>query len=396
MGAVLIIISALISYAKEFYVHRRITLLALACACGLSAQAMATTYPLTLTDTSGQSLTIKQEPKRIVVQDGRDILTLALLDRADPFARLVAWNNLLKKSDGETWKILRNKWPEANGIIDMGFSDKGEVNLESVIAKQPDLMVAQLRSKPSLSQTGVLDKLKALNIPVLFIDTMLKPVENTPKSITLLGETLNRESEAKQYTDFYQQHYQNILDKTKAVEPKPLVFIEAKAGLNGLESCCFTHSHVGWGGMIEAVGARNLGSALLPGATGDVSLEKVISMKPDAYIVSGSQWATKTNAAVPFGYGVTQQQVDDAFNRMKQRPGFAQVTAVKEGRFYGIYHNFYNHPYNIVGLEYLAKFIYPNQFKELDPAKTYSDILSRFTEVPEGKGILGAQAPAGK
>lgn len=396
MGAVLIIISALISYAKEFYVHRRITLLALACACGLSAQAMATTYPLTLTDTSGQSLTIKQEPKRIVVQDGRDILTLALLDRADPFARLVAWNNLLKKSDGETWKILRNKWPEANGIIDMGFSDKGEVNLESVIAKQPDLMVAQLRSKPSLSQTGVLDKLKALNIPVLFIDTMLKPVENTPKSITLLGETLNRESEAKQYTDFYQQHYQNILDKTKAVEPKPLVFIEAKAGLNGLESCCFTHSHVGWGGMIEAVGARNLGSALLPGATGDVSLEKVISMKPDAYIVSGSQWATKTNAAVPFGYGVTQQQVDDAFNLMKQRPGFAQVTAVKEGRFYGIYHNFYNHPYNIVGLEYLAKFIYPDQFKELDPAKTYSEILSRFTEVPEGKGILGAQAPAGK
>ncbi|MFS7161036.1 ABC transporter substrate-binding protein [Serratia proteamaculans] len=376
--------------------HRRITLLVLACACGLSAQAMATTYPLTLTDTAGQTVTIKQEPKRIVVQDGRDILTLALLDRADPFTRLVAWNNLLKKSDGETWKILQSKWPEANNIIDMGFSDKGEINLESVIAKHPDLMVAQLRSKPSLSQTGVLDKLQALNIPVLFIDTMLKPVENTPKSITLLGETLNRESEAKQYTDFYQQHYQSILDKTKTVEPKPLVFIEAKAGLNGLESCCFTHAHVGWGGMIEAIGARNVGSALLPGATGDVSLEKVISMKPDAYIVSGSQWASKTNAAVPFGYGVTQQQVDDAFNRMKQRPGFAQVSAVKDGRFYGIYHNFYNHPYNIVGLEYLAKFIYPNQFKELDPAKTYSEILSRFTEVPEGKGILGAQAPAGK
>lgn len=376
--------------------HRRITLLAFACACGLSTQVMATTYPLTLTDTAGQTLTIKQEPKRIVVQDGRDILTLALLDRADPFSRLVAWNNLLKKSDGETWKILQSKWPEANNIIDMGFSDKGEINLESVIAKHPDLMVAQLRSKPSLSQTGVLEQLQALNIPVLFIDTMLKPVENTPKSITLLGETLNRESEAKQYTDFYQQHYQSILDKTKTVEPQPLVFIEAKAGLNGLESCCFTHAHVGWGGMIEAVGARNVGSELLPGATGDVSLEKVISMKPDAYIVSGSQWASKTNAAVPFGYGVTQQQVDAAFNAMKQRPGFAQLSAVKDGRFYGIYHNFYNHPYNIVGLEYLAKFIYPKQFKDLDPAKTYSEILSRFTEVPEGKGILGAQAPAGK
>jgi len=377
-------------------VQRRMTSLLLACAGIFSTQALATSYPLTLTDTAGQSITLKQEPKRVVVQDGRDILTLALLDRADPFSRLVAWNNLLKKSDGATWDILKSKWPEANNVIDMGFSDKGEVNLESVIAKQPDLMIAQLRSKPSLEQTGVLAQLKSLGVPVLFIDTMLKPVENTPKSVTLLGEALDREKEAKQYTDYYQQHYQHIIDKTTSVEPKPLVFVEAKAGLNGLESCCFTHAHVGWGGMVEAVGARNIGSELLPGATGDVSLEKVISMKPDVYIVSGSQWASKTNAAVPFGYGVTKEQVDAAFARMKQRPGFAQVKAIKDQRFYGIYHNFYNHPYNIVGLEYLAKFIYPSQFQDLDPANTYSEILKRFTEVPEGQGILGAQAPAGK
>ena len=146
----------------------------------------------------------------------------------------------------------------------MGFSDKGEVNLESVIAKRPDLMIAQLRSKPSLSQTGVLDKLKALNVPVLFIDTMLAGGKHAEKR-DAAGETLNRESEAKQYTDYYQQHYQAILAKTQAVEPKPLVFFEAKAGLNGLESCCYTHAHVGWGALVEAVGARNIGSALLPG-----------------------------------------------------------------------------------------------------------------------------------
>ncbi|MFI8416492.1 ABC transporter substrate-binding protein [Serratia sp. NPDC078593] len=374
----------------------RFTRTALIFACALSTQALATTYPLTLTDTAGQNVTLKQQPTRVVIQDGRDILTLALLDRADPFSRLVAWNNLLKKSDGATWDILKSKWPAAKDIIDMGFSDKGEVNLESVIAKQPDLMIAQLRSKPSLEQTGVLAQLKKLGVPVLFIDTMLKPIENTPKSVTLLGEALDREQEAKQYTDFYQRHYQNIIDKTQSVEPKPMVFIEAKAGLNGLESCCFTHAHVGWGALVEAVGARNMGSELLPGATGDVSLEKVIALKPDVYIVSGSQWASKSNAAVPFGYGVTQEQVNEAFERMKQRPGFAPVKAIQDGRFYGIYHNFYNHPYNIVGLEYLAKFIYPNQFKDLDPAKSYSEILKRFTEVPEGQGILGSQAPMGK
>ncbi|WP_053115744.1 ABC transporter substrate-binding protein [Winslowiella iniecta] len=373
--------------------QRAFNLATLASLLALSSSVLATTYPVTLTDSDGQKVTLKQEPKRLVVQDGRDILSLALLDRENPFQRVVAWNNLLKKSDGATWEMMDKKWPESKKIIDMGFSDKGEVNLESVIAQRPDLMVAQLRSKPSLTQTGVLDKMKQLGIPVLFIDTFQKPVEDAPKSITLLGEALNRETEAKEYTDFYQQHYQAILNKVRDVEPKPRVFFEAKAGLGGLESCCFTHAHVGWGALVEAVGAKNIGSDLLPGATGDVSLEKVIALKPDAYIVSGSQWASKNNSAVPFGYGVTQKQVDAAFEKMKQRPGFAQLQPVKEGRFYGLYHNFYNHPYNIVGLEYLAKFIYPQQFSDLDPANTWHEILTRFTAVPEGKGVLGSQAP---
>lgn len=42
-------------------------------------------------------ITLQQEPKRVVLQDGRDILTLALLDRENPFNRLVAWNNNLQK-----------------------------------------------------------------------------------------------------------------------------------------------------------------------------------------------------------------------------------------------------------------------------------------------------------
>lgn len=40
---------------------------------------------------------------------------------------------------------------------------------------------------------------------------------------------------------------------------------------------------------MEAVGANNIGSQLLPGASGFVSLEKIISMKPDAWIMTGSK-----------------------------------------------------------------------------------------------------------
>lgn len=63
--------------------------------------------------------------------------------------------------------------------------------------------------------------------------------------------------------------------------------MEALAGNS--DACCFTHGHSGWGGLVEAVGANNIGSQLLPGASGFVSLEKIISMKPDAWIMTGSK-----------------------------------------------------------------------------------------------------------
>lgn len=134
----------------------------------LSFSALATTYPITITDMDGQKITLKQEPKRVVLQDGRDILTLALLDRDDPFSRVVAWNNNLKKSDPQTVTLLEKKWQEdMQKIPDMGFNDKGEVNTEVVIAQKPDVLIAQLRAKPALEGSGVVSRLKDANIPVL-------------------------------------------------------------------------------------------------------------------------------------------------------------------------------------------------------------------------------------
>ncbi|KLN95795.1 ABC transporter substrate-binding protein [Moellerella wisconsensis] len=359
----------------------------------LAFSATATTYPVTFTDTDGQEITLKQEPKRIVLQDGRDILALALLDRDNPFERVVAWNNNLKKSDPQAVSLLESQWKSTmNNIPDMGFNDKGEVNTELVIAQRPDVLIAQLRAKPALEGSGVVSKLKQANIPIIYVDTFLEPVKNTKASVSLLGLVLNKEQQAKQYTDFYQQHLDNIQIKTAKVVIKPRVFVEAKAGANGSDSCCFTHNNAGWGGMIQAVGADNIGSHYLPGSSGTVSLEQVISTKPDVYIVTGSRWVNKKNIAVPFGYGVTTQETAAGFERLKNRVGFNQISAVADNQLYGVYHNFYNHTYNIVGLEYLAKFIYPNQFSDLNPSETYNTIIKEFTTIPVAEAIWGIKS----
>ncbi|TNC53282.1 ABC transporter substrate-binding protein, partial [Klebsiella quasipneumoniae] len=82
-----------------------------------------------VTDLDGRQVTLAKEPQRIILQDGRDIMTLALLDRDNPFKRLVAWNNLAKKQYLATWQMLKTTWPQSAPSLAMGFSDKGNVDL---------------------------------------------------------------------------------------------------------------------------------------------------------------------------------------------------------------------------------------------------------------------------
>lgn len=351
--------------------------------------AQAADWPVTVKDMDNRTVTIPQAPQRIILQDGRDIFALALLERDNPFAKVVAWNNLPKKQDTQTWDVLKRQWPEAEKILDMQFSDQGNVDLETIISRHPDLMIAQLRAKPSLVQSGVLAKLEALHVPVVFVDYELHPVENTLPSITLLGKVMGQNERAKAYTDFYQQRLDILHQRLATVTKKPLVFIEPIAGVAGLDNgCCFTHAHNGWGGLVEAAGGVNIGSQLLPGATGTVSVEKIISLNPDYYLMSGSKRPGKGTAVVPFGYNVDRKEVETAFNALMARQGVSSIPAVVQGHTGALYHHFYNNPYNIVAIETLSKIFYPDHFKDIDPLADYHTIIKDFTHIPDDSIIL--------
>ncbi|MEB6379840.1 ABC transporter substrate-binding protein [Leclercia adecarboxylata] len=349
----------------------------------------AQTWPVTVKDRDNRTVTVEHEPQRIILQDGRDIFALALLERDAPFSRVVAWNNLPKKQDTETWNVLKGKWPEAEKILDMKFSDQGNVDLETVISRQPDLMIAQLRAKPSLVQSGVLTRLEALHIPVVFVDYELHPVENTLPSIALLGQVLGQTDRAQAYIDFYQHRLDKIHQRLATVSKKPLVFIEPIAGVGGLDNgCCFTHARNGWGGLVEAAGGINIGSQLLPGASGNVSVEKIISLNPDYYLMTGSKRPGKGTAIIPFGYNVSAEDVSAAFNALTARQGVASIPAVAENHTGALYHHFYNNPYNIVAIETLSKIFYPALFNDVDPQADYHAIITEFTHIPDDNIIL--------
>lgn len=357
----------------------------------LSGASFATDYPATVTDVVGRTVTIDKKPERIVLQDGRDMLTMALLDRDNPYKRVVGWSSNFVKSDPGTAKLMDQAFGKAPPV--MTLSEDGDVDLEAIIAAKPDLVVAQLRAEKTFQGSGVEDKLKALGIPVIYLDLMEKPVEDATKSVEVLGKAIDREKEATEYVSFYKKHLDHLNEVIAKQTSHPNVFVEAKAGNKG-DGCCFTHGDTGFGKLVAALKGNNIGTKLLPGQTGNVSLETLLGTSPpDVYIMSGSQWTNPENAAVPFGYNVTPQQVTAALGKLEQRDGFAAMKAVQDGRVYGIYHQFYNHPYNIVGLEYFATFMYPEAFKGLNPGDTYATLIKDFTKIPAAPVVLGAAAP---
>jgi len=369
---------------------------ALCLLCSVAAQA--TDYPLTVTDLAGRQVTLEREPQRIVLQDGRDLFALALLDREDPFKRITVWNNIIKRSDPNTWQVFQKRWPQSSGqAIDMQFGDEGDMNLEAVVAGKPDLLVFQLRARKSLEGAGVERKLAALKIPAIYVDSDLDPVPNGQQSVALLGKVLNREARASEYLDFYKARLAKVDQRVAEQGKRPLVFVEAKAGQGGATSCCFTHGDVYWGKLVQAAGGDNLGSRLLPGATGDVTLETVISSKPDVYLMSGTQFPGSASISPPFGFGprVQQAAIDKAMQQLLQRPGMAQLSAVQQGRVYGVYHQFYASAWNILAVEYLAQAFYPQAATGLDHAASTRALLG-MTGLGDVPAILFGQAPVGE
>ncbi|MFK3779060.1 ABC transporter substrate-binding protein [Agrobacterium sp. NPDC089420] len=356
--------------------------------------AAATEYPVTVTDISGRSVEIKSEPQRIVVQDGRDIFALSLLDRDDPLKRVVAWNNIVSRSDPQSWNVFKTTWPEsAAKAVDMKFGDEGQINFEQVVAAKPDLIIYQVRVRNALEEGDALKRFESLGVPVLLIDTELEPAINAPKTVSLLGTALNREKEAKEYTDFYAARLAEI---NKAIEgkEKPKVFVEAKAGQKGPESCCFTHGDVYWGKLVSEAGGINLGSALVKGRTGDVTLETIISSAPDVFVMTGSPFSNDGSVSPPFGIGADKAGIEAALGALEKRKGFDLIKAVKNDRVYGIYHQLYASAMNIYALEYLAKAFYPDALKNLDPEADLEKIVTEFTGLPKTmKVVFGAKAP---
>ena len=330
-----------------------------------------------VTDVLGRVVDVPEHVQRVVLGEGRLISTLAILDRDQPFKRVVGWQNDLRKLDPNTYAAYVAKFPEVKDIPLIGQASEQSVSAEEILSLKPDLAVFSISGHGPTEHSPVADILEKAGIPVLFVDFRVNPVQGTHDSMTALGKALGRETEANAFLDFYQQHIDHITETLGAIDDskRPSVFLELLAGVWANPG--HTTGKGGMGELIKLVGGRNIAAGVVPGALGDISVEYALKADPDIYILTGNQ-----KPGVMMGAGIDQATAQASLKQVLSRPEFAQLRAIREGNVHGLWHDFYNSPYNILAIEAMAKWIHPEKFASLDPQHTLEQINQQFLGMP--------------
>jgi len=360
-----------------------------------SADAMAG-ETVTITDITGREVEVSVPVERVILGEGRQIYFVAALDTDAPFKRVVGWRDDFRKADLDGYNEYLETFPQMEEIPTFGGMKDGTFNLEQAIELRPDVIIMNTEAKSATQESGYIEKLAKVGIPLVYIDFREKPIAHTDQSMRIIGKLFGKEARAEEFVEFRQQQMAkvtDVLDKIDDLE-KPLVFIERAGGYS--DDCCMSFGNENFGKMVEMAGGINMAKDIIPGTFGTVNPEQIIASDPDQIVITGANWENYVPSGnwVGLGAGADNAESERKLHVLMQRPAFTGVKAVKDGNVHGIWHQFYNSPYQFVAVQQLAKWLHPELFKDLDPSRTFADLHEKFLPVEYRPGYFASLNPA--
>lgn len=365
------------------------TLATVACSAGGnvdqkgSGSAAASGAKVVLKDVTGRSVELDKKPERVVLGEGRGMFAAALLDPKNPTEHVVALGSDLHTAAPTFEEKLFQVAPKAKDLPTIGNAAKGDVTVENLVALKPDVIVFTLDHKKAIEKNGFLDKVDQAGLKYVFTDFRQKPLENTTKSVELLGQVLDEEKRAKEFTDFYNAQVADVKARVADVKEKPRTLVWRAAGL---KDCCATVKNSNLGDLVNAAGGTNIGDTLLDQESGDLTAEKVVAEQPEVIIATGGSWAKDPKKPevlphVELGYKSSDEAAEKTLAGLLATPGFDALKAPKEGELHAAFHQFYDSPYNVFALQQFAKWLHPDKFEDVDPAKNFADFHKEWLPI---------------
>ncbi|SHN19863.1 ABC transporter substrate-binding protein [Roseibium suaedae] len=343
-----------------------------------------------VTDITGRDVEVSVPAERVILGEGRQIYFAGALDTDAPFKRVVGWRDDFKKADLDGYNAYLERFPEMEKLPTFGGMKDGTFDVEQAVALKPDVIIMNIDAKAATEESGYIEKLAKVGIPVIYIDFREKAMENTDESMRIMGKIYGKEERAEEFVKFRQEQLARVTDVlAKAGDIKrPLVFVERAGGYS--DDCCMSFGGENFGAMAEIAGGVNMGTEFIPGTFGTVNPEQIIASNPDQVVVTGANWELYVPGGnwVGVGPGADLDKSREKLAALMNRPAFTDIKAVKDGNVHAIWHQFYNNPYQFVAIQQMAKWFHPDLFKDVDPDATFKELHDRFLPVDYRPGYF--------
>ncbi|TCQ08899.1 ABC-type Fe3+-hydroxamate transport system substrate-binding protein [Rhizobium sp. PP-F2F-G36] len=358
-------------------------------ACALSFSAVFLAFSAsaeikTITDVIGREVKVDLPAKRVIVgfyfEDYMAVGGEKAYDSVVGISR-EAWEGWVPAN----WTMHTAHRPSLKDIADVGEVEAQSFSVEKVLSLNPDLVVLADWQYKALGLDA--DRLEEEGIPVVVVDYNAQTVERHVASTLVLGTLTGQDARAKEIADFYAGSIKDVSDRvTASGKPKPKVYVEF--GNKGPAEYSFTYGKNMWGAMSTAAGGDNIAAPFVEW-WGPINPEQVLASKPDAIFISGRE-NNKNETALPMGQGV---KADDARAKLKAfetRQGWSELPAIKDAKLFGVYQGASRTLSDFAMVQYMAKQLYPEQFKDVDPVANYLGYYKKYLPVtPEGTFVVG-------
>jgi iron complex transport system substrate-binding protein len=285
-------------------------------AAAATAPSTPASFPLTITDDAGRSVTLKSLPKKIVSLAPGNTEILYALGLADQIVGVTEFDDYPPE--------VKSK-PTIGGFA--------TVDAERVVGSGADLVLAT-----SLHTADAVPALEKLGLTVVVLDA--QSIDQVLQEVTLVGHLTGKDKEAQALTTKMAAQIADVSAKAKGDSKSPRVFWSLGDGLWTVGPGSFLDD------LIRKANGTNV-AADTKTAYPELSMEAVLKADPEVIVLTG-----------PDAQAFADKLLAD--------PAWQQVSAIKAKRFLIIADAniaVRPGPRIAIGLEALAKGLHPEQFK---------------------------------
>ena len=316
------------------------------------------------TDSCGREVTVPADIQKIAV--------------SGPLAQMVVFAIAPDRMVG-----VANAWDEsAKSYFDAKYLElpllgqlyggKGELNLETLLAAAPDVVIDVGEPKDSMAED--LDALQEqTGIPFVHIDAYLASMDDT---YAMLGDLLAMPNEAQGLADYCRYAYDKVKAIADSVEKVDLLYVIGEEGLNVIAKGSY-HAEA-----IDML-CNNLAVVDEPSSKGtgnEVDMEQILNWNPDAVIFAP----------------------DSIYSTVADNENWQTIPAIKDGRYYEVPMGPYNwmgfppSVQRILGMQWMAKVLYPDaaDYDMYETTQTYFQLFYHCDLTAEQYAALTAHSLA--